>query len=86
MPVRAFVRALVTAVGSLALLVASMTGAAAQGVVQKPKEASPPWTFYMAWGTIAIAAVTLILTLAGYLAQSKGWQDRRGGADRGAGE
>lgn len=81
MPIRAFVRALVAAVAPLALLVAAATSAGAQGIVQRPKSASPPWTFYMAWVTIAVAAVTLILALAGYLVQSKGWQDsRRGGA------
>lgn len=35
---------------------------------------SKSWTFYMAIATIAIAALTLILTVVGYLVQAPGFR------------
>jgi hypothetical protein len=43
-------------------------------------KAPPSWTFYMAIATIAIAVLTLILALLGYLMQSPGFRrTQRGG-------
>ena len=39
-------------------------------------KASPPWTYYMAISTIAIAVLTLILAVLGYVVQAPGF--RRG--------
>lgn len=39
-------------------------------------KASPPWTYYMAIVTIAIAVLTLILAVLGYMVQAPGF--RRG--------
>jgi quinol-cytochrome oxidoreductase complex cytochrome b subunit len=42
-----------------------------------PAKPAPPWTFYMAILTIAIAALTLIMALVGYLVQAPGFRKKQ---------
>jgi hypothetical protein len=42
-----------------------------------PAKPAPPWTFYMAILTIAIAALTLIMALIGYLVQAPGFRRKQ---------
>ncbi len=51
--------------------------------VQKP---APPWTFYMAILTIAIAALTVIMVVVGYLVQAPGFRRKQGPASPAPGQ
>lgn len=44
---------------------------------------SAPWTFYMAIATVGIAALTLLMAIAGYMVQAPGFR-RAGGSGPGA--
>ena len=64
-------------------LVLTAAPAFAQSVVPSPAvtvgpaKPAPPWTFYMAILTIAIAALTLIMALVGYLVQAPGFRRKQ---------
>lgn len=64
--------------GGVFLALAAAPALAQEGTpspVQVP-EGGPGWTYYMAYGTIAIAGLALLAALAGYLVQSRGWERR----------
>jgi hypothetical protein len=46
-------------------------------VTLAPVKPAPPWTFYMAILTIAIAALTLIMAAVGYLVQAPGFRRKQ---------
>ncbi len=72
MRLRSFVRAVVSAP---VIAVAAAAPAFAQSPTPKATaKPGPPWTYYMAYATIGLAGVVLLVALAGYLLQSKGWQ------------
>lgn len=50
-------------------------------------KASPPWTFYMAFATIGIAAIMLVLAVLGFMFQAPGFRrgQRSGSASPGSG-
>jgi hypothetical protein len=73
----------VAALASAWVLLAS-TAAAAQTPASSPTplrvpKAPPPWTYYMAIGTIAIAGLTLVAVVLGYLVQAPGFRRGEGG-------
>jgi hypothetical protein len=43
-------------------------------VVKPIPKAPPPWTYYMAIATIAIAALTLLAAFVGYMMQAPGFR------------
>ena len=46
-------------------------------ITTTPLKPAPPWTFYMAILTIAIAALTMIMAALGYLVQAPGFRRKQ---------
>jgi hypothetical protein len=74
---RTVVRGALLAVVGLVLTAAPALAQTSPNPVVKPiPKAPPPWTYYMAILTIALAGLTLIMAVIGYLVQAPGF--RRG--------
>ena len=64
-------------------IVLTATPAFAQSVIPSPavttavQKPAPPWTFYMAIVTIAVAALTLVMAAVGYLVQAPGFRRKQ---------